>query len=83
LFLLPVPLPRRCQSIDTLKTPGNLVPSQPIAGAGGYSRLVFNKGDSRMSNPTQNPGQQTQNPGQRNPGQKPGQQQQDPGQGRQ
>ncbi|HEY4736932.1 MAG TPA: hypothetical protein VIH63_06010, partial [Xanthobacteraceae bacterium] len=42
---------------------------------------AFNKGDPRMSNPNQNPGQQTQNPNQK-PGQqgggqpKPGQQQQ-------
>ena len=28
-----------------------------------------------MNNPNEKPGQQTQNPGQRNPGQKPGQQQ--------
>jgi type VI secretion system secreted protein VgrG len=45
---------------------------------------AFNKGDPRMSNPTQKPGQQNQNPGQKpgqqqqGGGQKPGQQQQDP-----
>ena len=41
------------------------------------------KGDTRMTNPNQNPGQQNQNPGQKpgqqqGGGQKPGQQQQDP-----
>ena len=51
------------------------------------SRATFNKGETRMSNPNQNPGQQNQTPGQK-PGQqqqgggqqKPGQQQQNPGQ---
>jgi len=91
LFLLPVPLPRERQSIDTLKTSGNPVPAQPLANADRYSPVQ--QGRSRMSNPKENPGQQTQNPGHRNPGQKPGQQQQgggqkpgqqqqDPGQGR-
>jgi hypothetical protein len=54
------------------------------------SQATFNKGDTRMSNPNQNPGQQNQTPGQKpgqqqqgggqqKPGQqKPGQQQQDP-----
>jgi len=46
-----------------------------------YRCVTNNEGDTRMSNPNQNPGQQTQNPNQK-PGQqgggqpKPGQQQQ-------
>src|ERR1700742_2423849 len=43
---------------------------------GPLSQVHLEQGRSRMNNPNEKPGQQTQNPGQRNPGQKPGQQQQ-------
>jgi hypothetical protein len=97
LFLLPVPLPRACQDIVTLKTLGNQFPSNLLPVRAVIPCLAFNKGDPEMNNPNdkpghEKPGQQTQNPGQQNPGQKPGQQQggghkpgqqqQDPGKGR-